>query len=96
MYAVFTDGSRQYRVSEGDLVKVDFRDVAEGAGVTVCGRDEGRLASTEERLRSAGAVADPGPLQGGEHDDQGHDAGTEGRRPAPRDGRRQQQHRRRR
>ena len=33
MYAVFEDGSRQYRVSEGDLVKVDFRDLAEGAGV---------------------------------------------------------------
>jgi large subunit ribosomal protein L21 len=26
MYAVFEDGSRQYRVSEGDKVKVDFRD----------------------------------------------------------------------
>jgi large subunit ribosomal protein L21 len=26
MYAVFEDGSRQYRVSEGDEVKVDFRE----------------------------------------------------------------------
>jgi len=26
MYAVFEDGSRQYRVSEGDKVKVDFRE----------------------------------------------------------------------
>jgi large subunit ribosomal protein L21 len=25
MYAVFEDGSRQYRVSEGDVVKVDYR-----------------------------------------------------------------------
>lgn len=25
MYAVFEDGSRQYRVQEGDVVKVDFR-----------------------------------------------------------------------
>jgi large subunit ribosomal protein L21 len=25
MYAVFVDGSRQYKVSEGDVVKVDFR-----------------------------------------------------------------------
>ncbi len=25
MYAVFEDGSRQYRVSEGEVVKVDFR-----------------------------------------------------------------------
>jgi len=30
MYAVFEDGSRQYRVSEGDVVRVDFRDVDEG------------------------------------------------------------------
>src|SRR6202453_5054471 len=29
MYAVFVDGSRQYKVSEGDVVKVDFR---RGAG----------------------------------------------------------------
>jgi large subunit ribosomal protein L21 len=33
MYAVFEDGSRQYRVSEGDVVQVDFRDVAVGAEV---------------------------------------------------------------
>ena len=26
MYAVFEDGSRQYRVSEGDKVKIDFRE----------------------------------------------------------------------
>ncbi len=25
MYAIFEDGSRQYRVSEGDVVKVDYR-----------------------------------------------------------------------
>ena len=30
MYAVFVDGSRQYRVSEGDEVKVDFRETKEG------------------------------------------------------------------
>src|SRR6185312_2955923 len=33
MYAVFEDGSRQYRVSEGDVVKVDFRDGETGAPV---------------------------------------------------------------
>jgi large subunit ribosomal protein L21 len=33
MYAVFEDGSRQYRVSEGEVVKVDFRDVEAGARV---------------------------------------------------------------
>jgi large subunit ribosomal protein L21 len=30
MYAVFEDGSRQYRVSEGDQLDVDFRDVPAG------------------------------------------------------------------
>ncbi|MCI0460515.1 MAG: 50S ribosomal protein L21 [Gemmataceae bacterium] len=33
MYAVFEDGSRQYLVSEGDVVKVDFRDVEQGEQV---------------------------------------------------------------
>jgi large subunit ribosomal protein L21 len=33
MYAVFEDGSRQYRVGEGDVVKVDFRDVEIGSRV---------------------------------------------------------------
>ena len=31
MYAVFEDGSRQYRVSEGDLVRIDYRDTAIGS-----------------------------------------------------------------
>ena len=30
MYAVFEDGSRQYRVSEGDFVTVDYRDAEKG------------------------------------------------------------------
>jgi large subunit ribosomal protein L21 len=33
MYAVFEDGSRQYRVGEGEVVKVDFRDLEKGAAV---------------------------------------------------------------
>ena len=33
MYAVFTDGSRQYRVTEGDLVKVDYRDAEPGSAL---------------------------------------------------------------
>ncbi len=33
MYAVFEDGARQYRVNEGDVVNVDFRDVEVGASV---------------------------------------------------------------
>lgn len=31
MYAVFEDGSRQYRVQEGDVVKLDWRDAEIGA-----------------------------------------------------------------
>ncbi len=30
MYAVFEDGSRQYKVSEGDKVKVDYREAEIG------------------------------------------------------------------
>jgi large subunit ribosomal protein L21 len=33
MYVVFEDGSRQYRVSEGELVKVDYRAAEVGAQV---------------------------------------------------------------
>jgi large subunit ribosomal protein L21 len=33
MYAVFVDGSRQYRVSEGDIVKLDHRDVEAGSTI---------------------------------------------------------------
>jgi large subunit ribosomal protein L21 len=33
-YAVFVDGSRQYRVNEGDSVKVDFRDGDEDSAIT--------------------------------------------------------------
>lgn len=33
MYAVFEDGSRQYRVQEGDVVNVDFREAAVGSNV---------------------------------------------------------------
>jgi large subunit ribosomal protein L21 len=33
MYVVFEDGSRQYRVGEGDVVKVDYRDAEVGSRV---------------------------------------------------------------
>lgn len=33
MYAVFEDGSRQYRVQEGDVVRVDYREAQVGAAV---------------------------------------------------------------
>jgi large subunit ribosomal protein L21 len=34
MYAVFEDGSRQYRVSEGSKIEVDFREAEKGTQVT--------------------------------------------------------------
>jgi large subunit ribosomal protein L21 len=33
MYAIFTDGSRQYRVSEGDKVRLDYRPVDPGTRI---------------------------------------------------------------
>jgi large subunit ribosomal protein L21 len=33
MYAVFTDGARQYRVTTGDVVKVDYREAEPGQAV---------------------------------------------------------------
>lgn len=33
MYVVFEDGSRQYRVQEGDVVKLDYRDAEVGASL---------------------------------------------------------------
>lgn len=33
MYAIITDGGRQYRVEEGQELHVDFRDVAKGSEV---------------------------------------------------------------
>lgn len=34
MYAVFEDGSHQYRVQEGDVVQLDYRDAEIGASLT--------------------------------------------------------------
>lgn len=33
MYVIFEDGSRQYKVGPGDLVKVDYRDVEIGSRI---------------------------------------------------------------
>lgn len=33
MYAVFEDGSRQYRVSEGEVVRLDYRDAELGSRI---------------------------------------------------------------
>jgi large subunit ribosomal protein L21 len=31
MYAIFTDGGRQYKVEEGQTLEIDYREVAEGS-----------------------------------------------------------------
>jgi large subunit ribosomal protein L21 len=33
MYAIFEDGSHQFRVSEGDVIVVDHRDIAKGGSI---------------------------------------------------------------
>ena len=33
MYAVFEDGSRQYPVTEGDVVRIDYRDAEPGSTI---------------------------------------------------------------
>jgi large subunit ribosomal protein L21 len=48
MYAVFEDGSRQYRVQEGDVVRLDYRDAEVGTKlefdrVLLCQSGEGAL-----------------------------------------------------
>ncbi len=57
MYAVFIDGSRQYRVQEGDLVRVDYREAQPGDRI-----EFGRVLL----LKGDGGAADVGlPLLGG-------------------------------
>ena len=48
MYAVFEDGSRQYKVQEGDVVRLDYRDADVGTKlefdrVLLCQGGEGTL-----------------------------------------------------
>ena len=38
MYAIFEDGARQYRVQEGDVVNVDYRDVQIGSNIEFANR----------------------------------------------------------
>ena len=34
MYAIYADGGRQYKVEEGQLLEIDFRELEEGADFT--------------------------------------------------------------
>jgi large subunit ribosomal protein L21 len=65
MYAVFEDGSRQYRVSEGDVVKVDYREAEVGQRVefprVLLAKDGDNLAIGRpliEGMRVLGEVVD--------------------------------------
>jgi large subunit ribosomal protein L21 len=65
MYAVFEDGSRQYRVSEGQVVKVDYRDAEVGTRVEfprvllyVSGDDRRIGRPLVEGMRVVGEVVD--------------------------------------
>jgi len=68
MYAIFVDGGRQYKVTEGEELVVDFRDAASGEELTfdrvlAVGGDELRVG----RPVLAGATVKAevlGPLQG--------------------------------
>jgi large subunit ribosomal protein L21 len=62
MYAVFEDGSRQYLVSEGDVLRVDFRDVEIGDTIefarVLLYRDEGDVQIGQPVLAGARVVAE--------------------------------------
>src|SRR5881227_346155 len=65
MYAVFEDGSRQYRVSEGDVVQLDYRDAEVGSRLEFTrvllyqGGDDTRIGQpTIEGARVLGEVVD--------------------------------------
>src|SRR5262249_46561878 len=65
MYAVFEDGSRQYKVSEGQLVTVDYREAEPGTRVEFgrvllyCHGDDCQIGRpTVEGLRVLGEVVD--------------------------------------
>ena len=65
MYAVFEDGSRQYRVSEGQVVQVDYRDAEVGTRVEfprvllyVSGDDRRIGRPLVEGMRVVGEVVD--------------------------------------
>jgi large subunit ribosomal protein L21 len=65
MYAVFEDGSRQYRVSEGDVVQLDYREAEVGSRLEFTrvllyqGGDDTRIGQpTVEGARVLGEVVD--------------------------------------
>jgi large subunit ribosomal protein L21 len=65
MYAVFEDGSRQYRVSEGDVVRLDYRDADIGTRLefdrVLLYQDEGDLRIGQpilDGVRVIGEVVD--------------------------------------
>lgn len=69
MYAIISDGGRQYRVEEGQELEVDYRDVAKGEEMTF-GRvlavsGDGGLQLGKPTVDGASVVAEViGPTQG--------------------------------
>src|SRR5262249_8932765 len=55
MYAVFVDGSRQYRVSEGDVVRLDYREAEVGSRLEL---PRGRLYNTAGNARMGRRVVE--------------------------------------
>lgn len=68
MYAIFVDGGRQYKVSEGEELVIDFRDVSSGEQVRfdrvlAIGGDDLKLG--QPALQGAAVTAEVlGPVQG--------------------------------
>ena len=54
MYAIIATGGKQYKVSEGDVIKIEKLDVEVGASVTF----DQVIAVSDQGLKVAGDVAD--------------------------------------
>jgi large subunit ribosomal protein L21 len=74
MYAIITDGSRQYKVEPGQELNVDYRDVPAGAKFTfenvlaVGGGDDGNAKLGSPLVAGASVTADViGPVHGEKH-----------------------------
>jgi large subunit ribosomal protein L21 len=74
MYAIITDGSRQYKVEEGQELVVDYRDTKPGEKIkfekvlAVAGGDDGDAKLGSPLVKGASVTAEVlGPEQGAKH-----------------------------
>jgi large subunit ribosomal protein L21 len=70
MYAIFVDGGRQYKVSEGQILDLDYRDVANGETIrldrVLCVSDGSTVKLGEPHIAGAAVSAEViGPQKGG-------------------------------